>query len=295
MIIGSQGKDSYGSRDANAMATCLSYLVVLSPDAPRQTALRRAVALARCSGAEVIAFACDYLDARQMAHFNSRHDAKQATKQRLGQWLRDQIASLPEGSHVRTETAWNEDCLLAACHTAEHQGVCTIFLDRSQIEDASRWLDHGPCPLYLAASTEPPPDAPILAAVDPRREDDTHTALNHSVLGTASNLAEDMGRQLQLVCALDEQEAIATHLGFDYLQDLTAEQAAIAQRFAVDPASVHLQLGRPCRVIEDCARQCQAAAVVIGNSREKSLASTLMGGKAEQLLDRLEGDLVVVN
>ncbi|WP_461482388.1 universal stress protein, partial [Porticoccus sp.] len=135
----------------------------------------------------------------------------------------------------------------------------------------------------------------VLAAIDPRCDDDTHTALNYSVLATASSLAEDMDAVLDLVCALDDREAIASHLGFEYLDNITAEQQDIAQRFAIDPGRVHLQIGRPSTVISAWARQLQAAVLVVGNRHEQSLTSTLLGCKAEQLRDGFNGDLLVIN
>lgn len=277
------------------MATCLSYLVVLDPLAPHQMALSRAAALASKSGADLIAFACCYLQEQGMAHFYSRHDAKHGSKSQLDQWLRKVIRDLPPRVHVHREVAWNEDCVTAACHSARQHGACMLFLAREQPKDIERWLQLSPCPLYLTTASATPEESPVLAAIDPCREDDIHNALNHSVLGTASNLADDLQRDLDLVCALDEREVIACHLGFDYLQEMTQEQTNIAQRFAVEPSRVHLQIGNPCRVIAGWAEQLHAATLVVGNNRDRSLVRILKGSTAECLMDHFQGDLLVAN
>lgn len=278
------------------MASCLTYLVIMEPNLLQQVALSRAAALARHSGASLIAFACYYLDEQALLHTHSRHAAKYEAGQRLDAWLQDQTAGLSDKLEIQHESFWNEDSLLAACHSAEHHGACMIFMERSALESPGRWLQHTPCPLYLVGEDVIPMSAkPVLAAIDPTRDDDLHTALNHNVMATASNLAEDLGSELNLVCALDEQVAIAAHLGFEYLENLNAVQEEIAQRFAIDPASVHLQIGRPCKVISERAERLTASVLVVGNNKEKSLASTLVGCTAEQLLDRYSGDLLVVN
>lgn len=278
------------------MASCLTYLVIMAPNLSHQVALSRAATLARHSGASLIAFACYYLDEQSLLLAHSRHAAKYEAGQRLDAWLQDQTASLSDKLEIRHESFWNEDSLLAACHSAEHHGACMIFMGRSALKSPGRWLQHAPCPLYLVAEDVIPIAAKsVLAAIDPAREDDVHTALNHNVMATASNLAEDLGSELNLVCALDEQEAIAVHLGFGYLENLNAVQKQIAQRFAIDPARVHLQIGRPCKVISKRAEHLTASVLVMGNNKKKSLASSLVGCTAEQLLDRYNGDLLLVN
>ena len=278
------------------MASCLSYLVIMDANLSQQAALSRAAALASHSGANLIAFACYYLDEQALLHTHSRHTAKYEAGQRLDAWLQGQTAGLSDKLKIRRESFWNEDSLLAACHSAKHHDACMIFMGRSTLINPECWFQQTPCPLYLVAEDVMPATTnPVLAAIDPIREDDLHTALNHSVLATASNLAEDIGSELNLVCALDEQEAIAPHLGFEYLNNLNVVQQDIAQRFAIDPARIHLQIGQPSRVISEWARQITATVLVIGNSREKSLASTLTGCTAEQLLERYHGDLLVVN
>ena len=275
------------------MVNCLSYLVAINPNAPDQPALGRAAALAVESGASLIAFSCCYLSRKEMLHFNSRQDAKHESRCELEQRLRHHVAKLGLTADVNYEAAWNDDVLTAACQRALQPDVCMMFLDRAYQEDLPRWLESTPCPLYLVAGEALSPEDPILAAIDPRRDDELHDGLNHNVLATASNLAEDMHRELSLVCALDEQESIATHLGFDYLSELTAEQSAIAQRFAIDPSRVHLQIGRPCTVIYQRAQQLEAAVLVMGKSRDKSLYSTLVGCKVERLMEHYKGDLLV--
>ncbi|WP_461520005.1 universal stress protein [Porticoccus sp.] len=278
------------------MASCLTYLVIMDPNLPQQIALSRAAALASRSGASLLAFNCYYLDEQALLHTHSRHAAKYEAGHQLDAWLQDQTKNFPHQLEINCESFWNEDSLLAACHSAEHHSACMIFMDRSSLENPKRWLQHAPCPLYLVAENVIPKAAkPVLAAIDPTREDDLHTALNHSVLATASNLAEDIGSELNLVCALDEQEAIAAHLGFEYLENLNAVQQDVAQRFAIDPARVHLQIGRPCKVIAGWAEHLTASVLVMGNNKERSLVSTLVGCTAEQLLDHYSGDLLVVN
>lgn len=275
------------------MSNCLSYLVVLNPNAADQPALKRAAALAVESGASLIAFARCYLSTEEMVHFNSRQDAKHEARLGLEQRLRQQVEKLGLAAAVDYEVVWNEDLITAAYQRAQQSDICMMFLDQIFQDNLPRWLEACPCPLYLVANEPPDRDSPILAAIDPRQDDDQHEGLNHNVLAAASNLADDMHRELRVVCALDEQESIATHLGFEYLSDLTAEKSSIAQHFAIDPSRVHLQIGRPCTVIYQRAQQLKAAVLVMGKSHDTSLYSTLMGCKAERLMEHYKGDLLV--
>ncbi|WP_461482558.1 universal stress protein, partial [Porticoccus sp.] len=150
------------------MANCLKYLVVMDPDAPHQTALNRAVALAGRSGANVVAFACCYLSEQDMLHFNSRHEAKHDARQRLEQWLYSQTGHLHGRVRITCESAWNGDHIAAACYRAQHHDACMMFLRHHDRQPLQHWLEHSPCPLYLTTDRDTLAGAhPVLATIDP--------------------------------------------------------------------------------------------------------------------------------
>lgn len=280
-----------------SMQNSLIYLVVMAPQQTRQTALSKAALMAKKTNARLEIFACTYREDEELHRHHSRHDAKHSARKTLEQWTNTQLDPvIQQGICATTHIEWNSNTHASACHRAEEIGADMIILGHDENDDNKRQLlRSSPCPVLLAYGEHQALNGTVLAALDVQRIDDEHLALNHAVLAAGFNLAEDTQSALHLVCALDEKEAIATHLGFEYLEDIEANQAEIANRYCVPKEQVHVQLGNPPVVISEWVDKLDADLLVIGTKARKGIAGALLGNTSEKVLARVQTDILVVN
>lgn len=283
------------------MNNSFTYLVIMEPGAPHQKALLKAAELACKTNATIEIFACAYLTNDEMNQYPSRQDAKHSAISKLTTWCIEQIESL--APHQKTPAhiqpphiEWNDQCLKAANYRAREIGanliITTINHNHSDIQGLLR---HAPCPVLLGHSFNRPTTGNVLAALDTHKKDDANDALNNAILAAALNLTADTNSSLHLVSAIDENEAIAAHLGFEYLEDIESEQTLIASRFELPVDKVHVQLGNPQLIIQRCVESLDAETLVIGTNARKGIAGLFLGNTAEKLLSQLACDVLVVN
>ena len=278
-----------------------TYLVVMEPEAPNQTALLKAVELACKTNAIIEIFACGYLTDEEINQFQSRQDAKRSTIDVLTDWCSEQIETLVSDQNIATHIKsphieWNDQCLKAACYRAREIGANMIITtNKHDRSDVKGLLRYSPCPVLLAHSFNRPVTGNVLAALDTHKKSDANDALNNAILAAALNLAEDTNSSVHLVSAIDEKEAIAAHLGFEYLEDIESEQALIANRLELPKNRVHVQLGNPQIIIQNCVETVDADTLVIGTNARKGVAGLFLGNTAEKLLSQLLCDVLIVN
>ena len=278
------------------MTRYLKYLVVMEPDSPHQAALTKAITLADKTNASLTTFACAYLSTEEINHYPSRQEAKRLTLHKLGECISSQVISLTKPSvEISTEVTWNSDWASATSHFAKQIDANLIIQSGGDGGIPQReLLRSAPCPVLVARTTTHIFGGMILAAVD-IQGDDAHMALNHAVITAALNLAEDTGSTLHLVCALDEKEAVASHLGFEYLENTDTQQVITAERFGVPQEQVHIQLGNPHVIISEWVNILAADVLVIGTQARRGIAGKLIGNTAEKMLTKTRCDLLVVN
>ena len=309
------------TKETKLIKNRLKYLVVMKPHLsrsspqplPQQIALLKAAELALKTNASIEAFACAHLTDKEINQHSSRQDAKRKTMKTLMHWNTNEIAPATKmGIAVSTHIQWNSECAKAICHRAKEIRSNIIVATKAlttgnDSEDNDRdhnydnnsdeqtLLCHAPCPVLLAHPIKRPFRGIVLAAVDIQATDDVHHALNNAILAAAFNLAEDTNSTVHLVCALDEKKAVATHLGFEYLEDISSEQAKIAEHFNLPLDQVHVQLGNPQIIIKECAEALDTDTLVIGTKARKGVAGIFIGNTAEKVLSKILCDVLVVN
>ena len=275
----------------------LKYLVVMKPASPHQTALSKAVALAQKTSVSIEVFACAYLDDNELNRHDSRQKAKRSATQVLKKWVTNQLASMPLQEVATSQCIeWNSDDLLAACHRAKEINANLIIMcSEDELAGARMLIRFSPCPVLLTRANNRACSGIVLAALDTQRIDDPHTALNHAVFAAAFSLAEDTDSTLHLICALDEKNAVAAHLGLEFLEDTDAKQAEIAEFYNIPQNHVHVQIGNPQLVIKEWGDTLGADILVIGTQARKGIAGALLGNTAEKVLANMNCDVLVVN
>lgn len=285
------------------MNSGFTYLVIMEPDAPQQKALLKAAALACKTNANIEIFASTYLTDNEINQYQSRQDAKYSAINTLTHWCTEQIETLISQQKISANIhiapphiEWNDQCLKAANYKAREIGANMIITTNDHDHsDLQGLLRYSPCPVLLAHSLNQPIEGNILAALDTHKKDDANNALNNAILAAALNLTGDTNSQLHLVSAIDEKEAIAAHLGFEYLENIESEQAIIADRFDLPLNQIHVQLGSPQLIIQQCIETLSADMLVIGTKARKGITGLLLGNTAEKLLSQQLCDVLVIN
>lgn len=303
-------------KETKLMKNGLKYLVVMRPNLshsssqplPQQAALFKAAELALKTNASIEAFACTHLTNKEINQHNSRQEAKRTTMDTLMHWNTNEIAPVAKmGIAVSSHIEWNSEDTKAACYRAKAIRSNIIVATKAATtgnncdhndlnnNDEQTLLRYAPCPVLLTHSVNRSCSGIVLAAMDTQTMDDAHHALNNAILAAAFNLAEDTDSSVHLVCALDEKKAVATHLGFEYLEDISSEQAKIAEQFNIPLDQVHVQLGNPQIIIKERAEILNTDTLVIGTKARKGIAGIFIGNTAEKVLSKIICDVLVVN
>lgn len=302
------------------MPTMTRILAILDPTAGEQPALAKATRLARATGAELALFACDPDPSRiQSLPPDAQQTARESLLAVRRGWLESIAAPLvAAGLKVSYE---------AACHSPLHEGL----LERIVASGADLVLkDTHPHPWprralfthtdwHLIRTTTAPlllvrPDpwaaTPfVVAAIDPGHAADRSDELDRQLLAWSVTLARALGGRpgalhVFLPPTLAASFAAATTSGWvapavhsdalAYEEEVQHMQLLrLSTPAGIAPGDLHMPLGAPARIPEEAAR-LRADIVAIGAVSRGALKRMLVGSTAEDVLDRMPCDLLVV-
>jgi universal stress protein E len=208
-----------------------------------------------------------------------------------------QIAGSQRAADGISEAArrWHADLLIKP--VSRHHPVADYFhtpVDWALMREA-------PCPVLV--SKRPSWQAPftVLAAVDVT--DTGHGNLNRAVLRGAATLAAILDAELHVATAYPDlgQRVDALQVANDFAgikADMRkARQTALESLLAelgIDGTQVHLLEGRPGSVIPALATRLDATVTVLGSAARRGLSKLVIGNTAEDIIARLQGDLLAV-
>jgi universal stress protein E len=143
--------------------------------------------------------------------------------------------------------------------------------------------------------------------VDPLHERDKPADLDRRIVTTAKALCEALGGQVHVFHAFDLTAAIAIStdamtpiaLPINELADaMRAEHtdavARLCKEHGVPPERTHVHQGGTRQLLLTLTEQLRADAVVMGAVSRSGLKGLFLGNTAEDVLDRLHCDLVIV-
>jgi universal stress protein E len=148
----------------------------------------------------------------------------------------------------------------------------------------------------------------FVAAVDPLHERDKPADLDRKILTTAGELARAFDGELHVFHAFDIAEALAVStdsmtmpiaLPVRELADAaraehTAAVHALCAEHGVPPERSHVHQGRTRELLMTLTEQLRADTVVMGAVSRSGLKGLFLGNTAEDVLDRLHCDLLIV-
>jgi len=295
-------------------------LVIVDPTSEEQTAVAKAALLAKRFAAQLELFACDTkasLLTRQ-SKFSS-----QFPNQSFVADLKPMLETLAkplraEGLTVTTATAQIEEPLhsgllkrikdstadLVVKDTHHHSIARRTFLSNTD------WhLIRGCAPLLLLVTQRPWAMHPgVLAAVDPGHVNDKLAALDKRILNYATLLAKRLDGRLHAAHAyLPVAVAATAFVGeppmivVPTVDQLQVEErlaktkvATLLKDFDIAASHVHVSMGSPVEVLTDIATSVHADIVVMGAIARSALGRLFIGSTAEDILERLPCDSLIV-
>ena len=303
------------------MAAQQRVLVVVDPTASFHPAIERAAWLARSAPSVLEMFICDY--APQLA--NTRGSGAPAIAEARAALLARHKARLEqlagplaaEGLEVTVDSRWDYPL---------HDGIVRKALDsradlvvkdthfhsvlKRSIFSNTDWslIRNCPSPLLLVKPRPPGQKPCVVAAVDPLHERDKPAELDHKILRTASGLAKALGGELHVFHSFDIAAALAVSTDSmtmpialpvrEFADAMRAEHTdavnELCAKHAIPAERIHIHQGGTRELLMTLTDQLRADLVIMGAVSRSGLKGLFLGNTAEDVLDRLHCDLLIV-
>jgi len=288
-------------------------LFVVIEDATEPTpAMRRAVALARLSGARLhlcMLLAPVAVDAIGYVSETVRDLTRAAMLSRRRDWLQEYAQRLHEqGIEATVEVLWQEPDGENLILRALEQAPDLMIKDAQRRPPAhlpflpttdQKLLCNCPYPLMLVSSHAPDLPARVVAAVDPVRPQHTARHLNERVLRAALEISLQADARVEVVSVVDppapdrgDREAALSTRQFRELHRQRLQMLLAAQRVPPE-CSVTLH-GEPASRLASHLRQSRADLLVLGTLYRGGVDSWLLGSTAKQLARECPCDLLAI-
>jgi len=287
------------------MAKTESMLIVVDPTVEIHPAIERGRSVASDWGLNVELFICGYrpqLVGSQLLNAERREQAKRSFLGEQKTRLEQLAAPLRDvGLDVTVSAAWDHPLYEGIVRQALHSNPRIVVKDthyHSRLERAfftnTDWqLIRGcPVPLWLVKQDRAFKSPVILAAVDPLHDNDKPAALDGRLLSEAFELADETGGILHVFHGYnpfidpdDPKRAETAH-----------EQAmqTLAEQFQLPADRVHVRPGNVVELLPALANEISADMVVMGAVSRSRLEHAIVGSTAENVLDLLPCDVLVV-
>jgi universal stress protein E len=202
---------------------------------------------------------------------------------------------------IRRAERIGADLIVADCHAGgQHRAPWLLHLTDWEL------LRHSPAPVLLVKNTRTYRHPVLLAAVDPAHAFAKPSKLDAQILRTASTLKSALRGSLHVMHAFypvpPAGVAPAELLDPNIADELQKRAESIAkkgflrvvQEFEIAPSRRYLVPGHPFDTIQSVARQTRADIVVMGAISRSGLKRLFIGNTAEQVLDALACDVLIV-
>ncbi|MDN2662572.1 universal stress protein UspE [Psychromonas sp. 14N.309.X.WAT.B.A12] len=293
-------------------------LVYIDPTKEQQPALQRAIEIAQKNkSTKITLFLSCYDLTYEMTSLSSaeeRQVMQSLVIKENQEWL-DTLAEpyRVEGFAIGCQVHWHNRPFQAAIQLILREGYDLLIKSTHPHSRLSAilftptdWnlLRKCPIPLLLVKAKSWPENGNILCAIDCKSvEDETHHSLNEAILTEASDIAQMIKSNIHVVNAypsppmnimmeLPEFDPIHYEDGLKKFHQKTLND--YANKYQIDPGNIHLEQGLPEDVISDVAQEIKAELVILGTVGRSGLGLTLLGHTAEQVIDKLDSDLLAL-
>lgn len=291
-------------------------LVVVDPTAAFHPAVERAAWLARGTNARIELFICD------ASPQGSGTEAQVAARAALLSRHRSRLEQLAEPLRTVNLTVTID----ARSDYPLHDGIVRKAVDsgadlvvkdthfhsvlKRSVFSNTDWSLIRNCPAtLLLVKPRPPGQRPcLIAAVDPLHERDKPADLDHKILTTARELAGALGGDLHAFHAFDIAAALAVSTDSmtmpialpvrEFADAMRNEHSsavdALCAKYDIPADHRHVEQGGVRELLTALTEHLRADIVVMGAVSRSGLKGLFLGNTAEDVLDRLPCDLLIV-
>ena len=295
--------------------------MVIDPTVNEQPALAYAASLAEQFGASLELFICDYDQYLAGDRFFDSASLGKARKSFLSRHLKrlKKMASAISSSKckVSVDARWDHPL---------HEGIVRKVLDskpdlvvkdthyhsliKRSIFSNTDWnlIRDCPVPMLLVKSQPIGEKISIIAAVDPVHERDKPAELDHEILSVAQLLTSTLGGELDVLHTFDPSPAYAVSADSmvfpiaapmnDMMGVLKAQHEEAVQQlmndYSIPDKNIHIHEGDTQELLNALVERLDASIVVMGAVARGPLKRLVLGSTAEQTLDRVSCNLLIV-
>lgn len=295
-------------------------LVVVDPTAAFHPGIERAAWLARSLATEVELFISDYaphlVDTR--SHGVAAKEAREAIlaghRRRLEQLAAPLLAA---GTATTVEARWDYPLHDSIVRKALDCAADLVIKDthyhsalKRSIFSNTDWtlIRNCPAPLWLVKPRQPGQKPCFVAAIDPLHERDKPADLDRRILDTALGFVRALGGELHAFHAFDITAALAVSTDSmtmpialpmrEVTEAMRVEHTdavhALCREYQLAQDHVHVHQGSTRELLMTLTDQLRADVVVMGAVSRSGLKGLFIGNTAEDVLDRLHSDLIIV-
>jgi universal stress protein E len=290
-------------------------VAIADPAAPSNKAVRRAAALAHKTGASiemlsvmppVVSESIVLAEAERFTRFEAQKGLLERTANRL---RREEIIV---NTHIETGYPAHEAILrqvrltkadLLIIEARKHNIFARLLLTQTDFE-----LIRGcPVPLWIVKGRAAWRRPRILAALDPFHANDKPSELDAEIVATAQAIAAVVGGSVHAAHSYRPPMRLIAGVKIDAAvvaatpAQEKAYKAAVRRdfyealgRYGIAKSRGHLRCGDPAIELPAVARAMRASLVVMGAISRSGLKRIFIGNTAEQVLDSLRCDLLIV-
>ncbi len=291
-------------------------LVVIDPNMETQPALYRAVEIARLQDIATIKVFMPIYDfsyeITSILSSEEREEMRTGVVAQREEWLETLIQPYrDEGLNLDLKVIWHGrpfESILQECQSFQHDLIIKSAHQHSLLETfiftPTDWhlIRKATVPLLLVKEHDWPADGNILVALNFSNEPEQN-ALNLKLLREASQVAHLVKARLHLVNAVPAPAVnIALEVpGFTpeiyneaIRQHHVTMMADFAARHHIPTEQTHVLDGLPEDVLPELAQQLDAELILLGSVGRTGWSAALIGNTAEQVIDSLNCDLLVL-
>jgi universal stress protein E len=303
------------------MAKPQRILVVIDPTATAQPALERAATLAKSRDAQVELFICDYDPTLKESRSLGREAVAKARAALIDSCLR-RLHELAEplqasGVEATVDARWGQPLHEGIIGKAVEWRADVVVKDthyhsalKRSILTNTDWslIRYCPSALMLVKPRAPSAKPCVLAAIDPLHERDPAKSLDKKILATASALCATIGGELHVFHAFDITPVIAASTEammmpmalpiVEITDAMNAEHTAavheLTDAMPLPRERVNIVQGGAREQLLALTDRLRADVVVMGAVSRSGLERLFIGSTAEEVLDRVPCDLLIV-
>lgn len=212
-----------------------------------------------------------------------------------------------DGQKVKLKVVWEKDVASWVNKKCEQSAYDMVVKTGRRTESIARastdWLllRECPAPVFIVAEKKWKRAQPVLAALDLASRLPDKKRLNSAILTQAIALADVMGVDLEIICAVEvptllhDLDLIDTRSYVDEAKaDMAPHLRALAREFDLPEKKFVIKRGPVERVISSQAASRRAQIVVMGTVGRKGVKAKLIGNTAERVLRLLKTDVIAL-